>query len=113
MVFNLCSSAGVHGVFVRLFFAGGPIEDDADGFGSWPPIILGAPPDGPDIVNESTPPGAKTGLLFRTLGGDKGSALLEGSIVLECARKGEIPELGRIGGLSTRLDIFCNVRHEM
>jgi len=56
MVFSLCSSAGVQGVFVRLFFAGGPIEDEVDALGSWPPIIPGTPPDGPDIVNASAPP---------------------------------------------------------
>jgi len=36
MFFNLCSSAGVHGVFVRLFFAGGPMEEVS--------VILGSSP---------------------------------------------------------------------
>jgi len=112
MVFSRCSSAGVHGVFVRLFFAGGPIEDEPDALISWPPIIPGTPPDGPDIVNASAPPVPKAVLLFRTVGEKKGSALAEGSSVVECARRGEIPEFGRIGGLSTRLDIFGNGRHE-
>jgi hypothetical protein len=51
MVFSLCSSAGVHGAFVRLFIAGGLAGE----------LILGSSPaPAPDIVGaESTAPEAR------------------------------------------------------
>ena len=104
MVFNLCSSAGVHGVFVRLFLAGGPIEGEAVKLGSSPPSEPCVALDGPDIVKDSMVPVFEAGLLFRELAGDEVSALPT-SVVVGCARAGRYPETGFISGLSPRLDI--------
>jgi hypothetical protein len=91
MFFSLCSSAGVHGVFVRLFFGGGsmgaeamlgspaPAEDEAiegdtiEGDAIEDDAIPGPRPD---IVNVAVPgPGA--GRLFRAPVGDKLSGFTE------------------------------------
>ena len=102
MVFSLCSSAGVHGVFVRLFFAGGgPMGEEAM-LGSSAPMEAGAPIDGPDIARFVAPdPDAR---LFRALVGDNISGLADGS-TKGWAREGEIP-VGSISSLSPRLDIW-------
>jgi hypothetical protein len=73
MVFNLCSSAGVHGVFVRLFLAGGgPIGEVM--VGSSAPVDGGAALDGPDIVGAGAiSPDAR--LLFRWPVGDEDADL--------------------------------------
>lgn len=79
MVFNLCSSAGVHGVFVLLFFAGGPILGEPI-LGSSAPPVTPAALDGPDIVGADGPvPEAR--LLFRAPVGDEVSGLTEVSAV--------------------------------
>jgi hypothetical protein len=80
MVFNLCSSAGVQGVFVRLFLAGGgPIGEEAM-LGSSAPTEAGAPPDGPDMPRFVAPePEAR--LLIRAPDGDNVSGLADESTV--------------------------------
>jgi len=80
IVFSLCSSAGVQGVFVRLFFAGGPIGEEVI-LGSSPPA--GGPEvlDGPDIGSGVGPdPDAR--LLFRGPVGDEVSGLPDVSAVV-------------------------------
>jgi len=67
MVFNLCSSAGVHGVFVLDFFVGGPAGGE-DILGSSPPPEEGPAPDGADIATAG--PDARR--LLRAVAGDAG-----------------------------------------
>ena len=43
IVFNLCSSAGVHGVFVLLFFGGGAEKDDSAKVGDGSPRLPVSP----------------------------------------------------------------------
>ena len=43
MTFNRCSSAGVHGVLVLLFFGGGIDEDKSLASSPWCPPSLGSP----------------------------------------------------------------------
>jgi hypothetical protein len=66
IVFNLCSSAGVQGVFVRLFFAGGPIGETILG-SSIPAICIGGF-IGPDIASNAVGLGPAL-FLFRGEGG--------------------------------------------
>jgi hypothetical protein len=68
MFFNLCSSAGVHGVFVRLFFGGGSMGADAK-LGSPMPAEDEAAP-GADMTRGDAP-GAR--LLFRAAACDEDS----------------------------------------
>jgi hypothetical protein len=78
MVFNLCSSAGVHGVFVRLFFAGGPIDEPMLGSSA---LAGGAGFDGPDMaIGDAGKPGARL-LGFRGLLDAVVSDLMELSVV--------------------------------
>lgn len=55
MVFNLCSSAGVHGVLVLLFFAGGGPIGESVILGSLEPTAAGAAAelDEPDIGTDA------------------------------------------------------------
>jgi len=110
IVFNLCSSAGVQGVFVRLFLAGGGAIGEEVMLGSSAPIDAGAPPEGPDMARfEASLPDAR--LLFREPEGDNGSGFAVGSpFTVEstldgCAREGDIP-VGSKSCLSPRLDIW-------
>src|ERR1700712_3610669 len=87
IVFNLCSSAGVQGVFVRLFFAGGCIGEDSVMLGS--PAGGGAPEelDGPDIGRGvGNDPDAR--LLFRGPVGDELSGLTDVSAVVMVVEEG-------------------------
>jgi hypothetical protein len=102
MVFNLCSSAGVHGVFVLLFFAGGPMGEDAVG--------SSAPPEGPAALDEADigsteVPCPDARLLFLAPGGDVVSGLPEVSAVVVRVCEGEIPEADSSSVRSARLDI--------
>jgi hypothetical protein len=99
IVFNLCSSAGVQGVFVRLFFAGGAIDPM---FASSTLAVGGAGFDGPDMAGgDDAGPGARL-LVFRGLPGAVVSGLMELSMV---EVDGE-PELGPMSARSPpRLDI--------
>jgi len=108
MFFSLCSSAGVQGVFVRLFLAGGPMAEDAI-LGSSVPMEAGAAPDGPDIGRDDVA-GPDARLLFRAPVGDKVSGLTEVSAVVGRTCEGEIPDAGSSSVLSTRLDIGSNER---
>jgi len=105
--FNLCSSAGVHGVFVRLFFAGGPVGEEAVMLCSSAPNEDGAIPDGPDILRAVPGPDARRLFLAPKSGVD--SCLAEESDVVGCVREGENPEAGSTSCLSARLDIGDNV----
>jgi hypothetical protein len=67
IVFNLCSSAGVHGVFVRLFFAGGPIDEPM--LGSSALAVGGAGFDGPDMADGGDAGAGARLLLFRGMVG--------------------------------------------
>jgi len=84
MFFNLCSSAGVQGVFVRLFFeGGGPIGEDAVMLGSSASAEDGGAPDGPDIAKVAGPvPEPDARLLFRAPVGEEESCLTEVSAVI-------------------------------
>lgn len=62
MVFNLCSSAGVHGVFVRLFLAGGGAMELR--LGSSELVAIPAGFEGPDIICDDTA-GSSKRFLFR------------------------------------------------
>lgn len=106
MVFNLCSSAGVQGVFVRLFFAGGPIGEEVM-LGSSAVPIGGAEPDGIDMAKlEAGGPGARL-LLFRgRLDDGEDSGLTDGSAAAgRGCDGGSIPVLGASSDLSARFDI--------
>lgn len=72
MLFNLCSSAGVQGVFVRLFFVGGGPEGGPVMLGSVAPVAGAAAVDGPDIgtVGAIVVPEARL-LLLRALVGER------------------------------------------
>lgn len=108
MFFSLCSSAGVHGVFVRLFFAGGgPIAEDAVMLGSSTPTEDGGAPDGPDIAKFAVPtfPVPAARFLFRAPAGDTEACLTEASLAMGCVRGGDIPDGASNSCLSTRLDI--------
>jgi hypothetical protein len=78
MVFNLCSSAGVHGVLVLLFFAGGPMVGEAMSDSSAPtaPAAL----DVPDIVRADGPDPDVRLLVLRDPDGEV-SNLTEASVV--------------------------------
>jgi hypothetical protein len=78
IVFNLCSSAGVHGVFVRLFFAGGPIEEPMLGPSAL--AIGGAGFDGPDMVDGGDAGAGGRLLLFRGVIGAAVSVVWELSV---------------------------------
>jgi hypothetical protein len=87
MVFNLCSSAGVQGVFVRLFFAGGCMGES---------VMLGSPAggggpeelDGADIGRGvGNDPDAR--LLFRGPVGDVVSGFTDASAVEGRACEGD------------------------
>jgi hypothetical protein len=84
MVFNLCSSAAVQGVFVRLFFAGGPIGEEVmlgSSAGGGTPEEL----DGPDIDGRGVglDPDPDARLLFRGPVGEELSGLTDVSAVVE------------------------------
>jgi len=56
IVFSLCSSAGVHGVFVLDFFAGGgPIGDEVVPVSTLESVAGPAELEGPDMVEVSMP----------------------------------------------------------
>jgi hypothetical protein len=108
MFFNLCSSAGVQGVFVRLFLAGGgPIGEDAVMLGSSAPTEDGGAPEGPDIAKVAVPtvPVPAARFLFRAPVGDAESCLTEASVAMGCVREGDIPDAASNSCLSTSLDI--------
>lgn len=48
-------------MFVRLFFAGGPIEGELMLGPSWPPADRGMLPDGPDMARSFAGPGPGPG----------------------------------------------------
>lgn len=104
IVFNLCSSAGVQGVFVRLFFAGGPIGEEVM-LGSSAVPIGGAEPDGIDMAKlEAGCPGARLLIFLGRLDGEV-SGLTDGSAAAGRGCEGGIPVLGASSGLSARFDI--------
>jgi hypothetical protein len=107
MFFNLCSSAGVHGVFVRLFLGGGSMGADAK-LGSPMPAEDEAAP-GADMTRGGAP-GAR--LLFRAAacGDDSGGLTGLFSPTPGCAKKGGIPDGNSSSCLSTRLDIGYDVK---
>jgi hypothetical protein len=109
MFFNLCSSAGVHGVFVRLFFAGGPMGEDVV-LGSSAPMDGGGALialDGPDIGRADVDiPDAR--LLFRALD-NKVPGLMEVSAVVGRGCEGEIPDAESSSVRSARFDIGDDV----
>lgn len=81
MFFNLCSSAGVQGVLVRLFFVGGPVGESVMLGSSMPAEEDAAAGAGPDIARGTVPrPDAR--LLFRAPVGDVDSAFTELSPVV-------------------------------
>lgn len=106
MVFNLCSSAGVQGVFVLLFLAGGgPIEGE-DILGS-SVIAAGADvPEGPDIV-ASASSCVEIRLLFLDPECDVGSCLNETSVAVRRTCTGEDIFEESTSALSARFDIEC------
>ena len=63
-------------MFVRLFFAGGPIDEELMLGSSWPPAEGGRVPEGPDIARNGGP-GARR--LFRAPLGREVSSLTEAS----------------------------------
>lgn len=108
MFFNLCSSAGVQGVLVRLFLAGGAIDEDI--LGSSKPEEEGPAIDELDCMLNAevfeAVAGAAARLLFRALAGEGISDLsVDGSVVDGWLCEREKLALGSISCLSTRFDI--------
>jgi hypothetical protein len=107
MFFNLCSSAGVHGVLVRLFLAGGgPIVEDAAMLDSSAPTEDGAAPEEPDIAKlDVAGPIPDARRLFRALVGDSESCLVGVAAEVGCVCEDWKPVAESVSCLSTRLDI--------
>lgn len=102
--FKRCSSAGVQGVFVRLFFAGGPIVGEAI-LGSsvlFEEVAVGAAPE--DMLAGVEEPGSEgRGLLFRDALEGETSDLTGASAVDEPVCVGDIPDVGATSARSPRL----------
>jgi hypothetical protein len=100
MFFSRCSSAGVHGVLVRLFLGGGSMGAGA---------MIGSPMPGADETATGADmasggaPGAR--LLFRAAACGDDSGLTELSPAPGCAKKGGIPPGKSSSCLLTPLDI--------
>lgn len=105
IVFNLCSSAGVHGVLVLLFLAGGGPIGEAVIVGASAPVVVGAALDGPDIGDGAVTSCAGPRFLLRAPVGEVVSVLTGASDVVGRACEGEAPVEGSSSVLSVRFDI--------